>query len=321
MKMKHFLAGMILGVLAIMPLSAASAQSPSTFNDVPLSHPNFEAITDLKTRGIIDGYPDGSFKPEQAVNRVEALKIITLGAELEPLPRQDGIDAVIADFSDIDQNAWYMQYLNRAVTDNIVTGYPDGSFKPEQTVNLVENLKMLLLANSIDTSATTVSENPYADTPKDEWYAKYVMYAKEKNLIGADPQNNVFPAQGMTRAKLAETMYRLIYINEHQLDMYPPPEMRDDQGLILAVNIDNFAFSPKEMTIAAGTTVRWTNKDSTAHTVTSDEGTTLSSPSLGKDDTYEHTFNEEGTFSYHCALHSFMPGKIIVKPANEVPTI
>lgn len=318
MKIKKFLAALVMSIFAIMPLSAFAEQTPA-FTDVPSTHPNYTAIKGLKDRGIISGYPDGSFKPEQAVNRVEALKIITLGAGLEPLPEAE---VPIADFSDIEHTQWYMPYLNRAVENMIVQGYPDGTFKPTQTVNLVENLKILLLANEIDVTDLEVPTDPYADTPKTEWYAKYVQYAKDKNLIDADGQNMVYPSQGMTRAKLAETMYRLIYLREHGAEEYtPPPATQQQETPAMKIVIEGSAFKKQELTIAVGTTVRWENKDSMSHTVTSDSGNTLDSTTLSTGETYEHTFNETGTFDYHCSIHPSMTGTIIVKNANEVPTI
>ena len=320
MKIKSFLAGLILGALAIIPF-AALAQQILIFSDVPDTHPNYTAIKFLKDRGIISGYPDGTFKPDQPVNRVEALKIITLGAGLDPLPMQPGMDVPIADFSDINQSGWYMPYLNRAVENGIVQGYDDGTFKPDTTVNLAENLKMLLLSNDIDISTISVTQNPYADTPKDAWYAPYVQYAKDKNLIDADDQNKVYPGQGMTRGKLAETMYRLIYLKEHGQDTFIPPLPTQQETQAMKVTIANSAFKAKELTVAIGTTVQWKNTDAMAHTVTSDDGKTMNSTSLSQNETYEYTFNETGTFPYHCAIHPSMTGTVIVKPVDEVPTI
>ena len=81
---------------------------------------------------------------------------------------------------------------------------------------------------------------------------------------------------------------------------------------VIEINIEGFAFNPATIRIAKGTTVRWTQKDSTQHTVTSDDGV-FGSPLLSKGETYSHTFNEAGTFDYHCTPHPSMKGKIIVE--------
>jgi len=79
------------------------------------------------------------------------------------------------------------------------------------------------------------------------------------------------------------------------------------------LDIENFVFEPFELKIKVGDTVIWTNRDSVAHTVTSDSGTLLDSPYLSKDGQYSHTFTEEGIFSYHCKPHPNMKGRIIVE--------
>lgn len=79
------------------------------------------------------------------------------------------------------------------------------------------------------------------------------------------------------------------------------------------IEISGLTFSPAELRIKAGDTVIWTNKDSVGHTVTSDSGTELDSSLLSQSQTYSHTFNQKGTFSYHCTPHSFMKGKVVVE--------
>ena len=78
------------------------------------------------------------------------------------------------------------------------------------------------------------------------------------------------------------------------------------------VIIQNFAFSPNNLTVKAGTTVTWINKDSTTHTVTSDNGT-FDSGNLNSGANYTYTFNKTGTYPYHCSIHSSMTGTIVVQ--------
>jgi plastocyanin len=77
------------------------------------------------------------------------------------------------------------------------------------------------------------------------------------------------------------------------------------------VSITNFAFDPATLTITTGTTVTWTNNDTVAHNVISDDGS-WSSNSLAKGDTFSYTFTQTGTFSYHCGIHPSMKATITV---------
>jgi plastocyanin len=77
-------------------------------------------------------------------------------------------------------------------------------------------------------------------------------------------------------------------------------------------SIDNFAFAPKQLTVKAGTTVVWTNKDDTPHTVTSDDGA-FSSPVMDTDQNFHYTFDKPGKFPFHCKLHPTMTGVVVVQ--------
>ena len=82
-----------------------------------------------------------------------------------------------------------------------------------------------------------------------------------------------------------------------------------------AVSIMNFAFSPAALTVKAGTTVTWTNKDSDAHTVTSQgSGGPLASAALSTGQSYSYTFTKPGTYSYLCTIHPFMTATVTVTP-------
>lgn len=78
-----------------------------------------------------------------------------------------------------------------------------------------------------------------------------------------------------------------------------------------SVDIKNFAFEPKTVTIKLGQTVTWTNQDSAAHTVVGDGG--IDSGDLSKGKSYSKTFDTEGAFNYHCSIHPQMKGQVIVE--------
>jgi plastocyanin len=79
------------------------------------------------------------------------------------------------------------------------------------------------------------------------------------------------------------------------------------------VNIQGSAFSPATITIKVGDTVTWVNKDSVGHTIVS---STFQSTLLDTGQSYKMTFNEVGTFDYHCSVHPSMVGKVIVSSSG-----
>jgi plastocyanin len=81
----------------------------------------------------------------------------------------------------------------------------------------------------------------------------------------------------------------------------------------VSATIQTDAFSPNPITVARGTTVTWTNLDGVPHTITADDGS-WGSGTLGQGDTYSHVFTSPGTYTYHCAIHPFMMGTVVVTP-------
>ena len=79
------------------------------------------------------------------------------------------------------------------------------------------------------------------------------------------------------------------------------------------VKVDNFSFSPSTLTVAPGTTVKWTNRDDIPHTVVSEDKTTFKSKVLDTEDSFSFTFSKPGTYAYFCSIHPKMTAKVIVQ--------
>jgi amicyanin len=79
----------------------------------------------------------------------------------------------------------------------------------------------------------------------------------------------------------------------------------------MKVTIDNFTFSPAELSVKVGTTVTWTNHDDIPHTVVS--AGKFRSKALDTDNTYSFTFTEAGEYKYFCSLHPHMTGTVKVE--------
>lgn len=175
-------------------------ESEQLFPDVSQTHPNFQAINYLKNEGIIQGFGDGSFKPDQKVTRAQLLKIILLA-------NNHNIDeSALSTFPDVNRSAWYSAFVKKATDLQIVNGYPDGSFKPDKTVNRAEAFKIILeTLKGSELSAPDFS--PYPDAPANQWFAKYAAFAKSNNLI----DSALFePVMEMTRADVSEVMFRIL---------------------------------------------------------------------------------------------------------------
>lgn len=187
-----------------------TAESKEVFADISINNPNYEAIKYLKDNGIVSGYSDGKFKPNKTVNRVEALKMLMMAFSINA-----GSDVNLT-FSDVSSDAWYAETLKAAVSRGIVKGYDDGTFRPGNSVNRAEYLKILFGTSNM--KAENISTKPYDDVEISAWFAPYAYMANRMNLLS--PADDFNPGNPMTRAGVAKTIYRMKMIQENNWVTY-----------------------------------------------------------------------------------------------------
>jgi len=173
------------------------------FSDVSRTHPNYVAITYMSDSGVINGYDDGTFKPANAINRAEVLKIILGGSNV-------AADAPFeAAFPDVKEADWFAKYVIKAKTIGIVSGNSgDGTFTPARQVNMAEFLKMLLITNNVNVDSY-VPDNPIPNIPEDAWFANYVNYSAALGIVNKDVNGEIDAARPMTRGEVISSMYLL----------------------------------------------------------------------------------------------------------------
>jgi hypothetical protein len=189
-------------------ITSNTAFAAMLFPDVAEDHPNAESINYLKDRGIIQGYEDGMFLPDNPVNRVEALKIILLSAET------DIDEELTSNFPDIPEDAWFYSFVSNAVSKEIAKGYDDGTFQPAAQINFVETLKIAINAfgHEVETEGAA------------NWYEPYLNFALSKNIVLLDDNGEAYPDEVMTRASFSEILYRFAFMKEYELDSFPLSE-------------------------------------------------------------------------------------------------
>ncbi len=92
--------------------------------------------------------------------------------------------------------------------------------------------------------------------------------------------------------------------------------VRAQPSTTASVSIDNFTFGPESLTVKAGTTVTWINKDDIPHGIASSSDDFAKSKALDTDDNYSFTFTKPGTYRYFCYIHPHMTGTIVVKAGD-----
>jgi hypothetical protein len=169
-------------------------------------HPDEYYVLELMAMGIIQGYPDGTFRPDQPVNRAEMTKMAMMAARLEPI---NGDEDRKRFFSDLDN--WQAPWVNAAYRLDIVegfSGYNSGIrlFKPNVWVNRVEGVKLVLA--SFGRLPHDLEKTSFVDT--EGWMVPWLEDAYRIGLIDRDYTGRFYPADPMTRGMAARVIFKML---------------------------------------------------------------------------------------------------------------
>lgn len=167
-----------------------------------------DAVDYLSERGIINGYQNGQFKPQNSVTRAEALKMI-----FTAVSEESSAEVSRVSFKDVDNADWFAGYVQMAYENGYVKGYKDGSFKPHKTVNKAELLKISFNIFGIEVDDYEAQNALPSDIEDYHWFKKYFAFAVDNDLIDLQ-YSKAYPDEQMTREEFSEFLYRLIQLQE-----------------------------------------------------------------------------------------------------------
>lgn len=157
------------------------------FSDLDEDDISYAAAVHLQKSGIIDGYEDGTFRPDEKVNRAEFLKMVLAAASSDGL--FEGEIAGEGCFNDVESE-WFSTYVCAAYDQGFVDGYEDGYFRPEQGVNFAEASKIV----------SNVFQVEFDFETQENWFEPYVVILEKKNAI---PDTIMYFDQELTRGDVA----------------------------------------------------------------------------------------------------------------------
>lgn len=198
---------LVLGVFASF-IPGAFGQNV-LFSDLPPDHENYGTIMSLAAQGIVEGYPDGTVKPDQYIKRAELMKIIVEGMELYPHPFD--YNRCFEDVQILDE--WYIGYVCFAKAEGWVVGYPDGTFGPDDNINNIEILSMLFRSFEFDILDYRRKAYLFDDVDENAWYYSYLLFAVENGLVDNGPLN-YYPGNLITRADAFEMLAKIIELKK-----------------------------------------------------------------------------------------------------------
>jgi hypothetical protein len=217
--MASLCAGAIVALALVVSIASLALAATSSFPDVPATHPYYEAITDLASRGVINGYPDGTFRPDNPVLRQHFAKMIVLSLGF-PVS-----DADLCNFTDVEKSL-PGSYVNPSDTDypdhyvavcaahGITTGKTATTFDPyssisrfqviSMVVRAIDNLYPGLLVTPPD--SFTAAWNP-AISPDHGQNARRAEY---NDLLSGIDLTFLSPLADMPRGEIAQVLHNVL---------------------------------------------------------------------------------------------------------------
>lgn len=176
------------------------------FSDVSATDPDCDEIKYVKSLGAMTGNSDGTFAPDDILQRDQIAKIVleTFGL----FNKQNDYCLGVPAFPDVLETEWSYQYICRGKLLEMITGYVSGAdkgfYRPARTVNRVEFLALLL--RNLDETMPPDTSTSYVDVEAGTWYSGYAKYSKDNSLFTGSKLN---PTNFVSRREVAEIIYKL----------------------------------------------------------------------------------------------------------------
>src|SRR5205085_2282470 len=194
------------------PTSIASATATPcemNFSDVSPSDYFYEAVRYLYCAGVVSGYGDGTFRPYNNTTRGQLSKIVVL-AEGWPIDTTGG-----PHFTDVPPDHTFYDYVETAYNRGIITGYSDGTFRPDTNVKRGQLSKIMVLAQQwpIDTTGGP----HFSDVPQSHPFYGYIETAYNHGIITGYSDGTFRPDNNATRGQICKIVYQAITSSVAQL--------------------------------------------------------------------------------------------------------
>lgn len=181
------------------------AVTKSEFTDLPKTHYASEAVAYLKEKGVISGYPDGSFAPDREVNRMEFVKMLVEAFELTKT------EETIGAYADLSEDSWYYDYCVAGITNGILTGISETEIGTDLSVKRQD--VCVFLARLLEKKGIVPEEKgsvSFSDEESVSDYAKesVALFAQAGIVNGSD--GNFYPQKAASRAECAKIIYQVV---------------------------------------------------------------------------------------------------------------
>ena len=168
------------------------------FSDVPANFWAGNYISELACSGVVSGYSDGTFRPQNPTTRGQLVKMVVLTEGWRLLrPRNPT-------FSDVSQGHTFFRYIETAASRGIISGYSDNTFRSDDYVTRAQVAKMLALARNWTAPSGNLTQ--LCDVPGTHWAASYIRAAIDRGVFTGYGDGCFYPDAYATRAQLAKVL-------------------------------------------------------------------------------------------------------------------
>ena len=183
--------------------SAAAASSGSVpYTDVKADDPNRAFINYTYHQGLITGFPDGTFRPNDGITRAQAAVVMVKTANLQ-VPVQ-----AATFFRDVPATHWANAYISAAAEAGYLKGFPDGTFRPDEKLTRAQGISLIMRLCTLSDRAELPA---LKDLTPEHWAAGDIGTAIALDMIGLSTEKQyVYPQADMTRAVLARALAILL---------------------------------------------------------------------------------------------------------------
>ena len=189
---------MLLALTVLLTSLIPSFTANAEFSDVEDSHPYKKAISTLSTLKVINGYEDGTFAPDKDISRAEFTKMIVYMLGL------GNLTTPITTFDDVPQTHWANANIRTAYDLQIINGFDDGLFRPDQPVTYEQALKMVVC---------TLGYQPYAEQMGGYPYG----YREQASILKlTDNVANLGFSDNAPRGVIAQIMFNALEVEKHE---------------------------------------------------------------------------------------------------------
>ncbi|MBD3270415.1 DUF3352 domain-containing protein [Candidatus Peregrinibacteria bacterium] len=169
-----------------------------SFSDVEKSDWFYDYVENVKFMEIMNGYQDGTFRPNKPISRAEFVKTIVL-AEYGSI----GIPNIeSANFTDVSDDDWFSFSVKLAAKEGLITGYQDGTFRPNQSISRAEAATIISRLGNLEEDINTTL--PFNDVSTDDWFYDGVKTLYDNQIINGKTTFSFAPADNLTRAETAK---------------------------------------------------------------------------------------------------------------------